>query len=82
MDESATTQLHAMEHDRTAFDEDAAPPAESSPFGSAASMATEILAATPEDPSIDAPKETPASPFISEDMTIIARGRRKRFRLH
>jgi hypothetical protein len=52
----------------------------SGPFTSVASMATEILSATPDIPTVAVP-ETPESEFISKDVTLIARGRRKRFRL-
>ena len=43
-------------------------------------MATEILAVSPEAPVIDASEE-PESEIISKDVTLIARGRKKRFRL-
>jgi len=45
-------------------------------------MATEILAATPEDAAAENPNEAPGLAMISEDLTLIARGRRKRFRIH
>jgi hypothetical protein len=48
---------------------------------SAATMATEILAATPDVPAMAAP-ELRESELISKDLTLIARGRKKRFRLH
>jgi hypothetical protein len=48
---------------------------------SAASMATEILSATPEVEAVAAPEDETKSEFISQDVTLIARGRRKRFRL-
>ncbi|MGA2519739.1 MAG: hypothetical protein ABSG81_02845 [Acidimicrobiales bacterium] len=54
--------------------------AEPGHFSSVASMATEILSATPEIPTMAAP-EPPASELISKDLTLIARGRKKRFRL-
>jgi len=54
---------------------------ETGPFNSAASMATEILSVTPEIPTMAVPEE-PAAELISKDVTLIARGRRKRFRLH
>jgi hypothetical protein len=54
---------------------------ESPVFASTASMATEILSASPEIATVGVP-ETPESELISKDLTLIARGRRKRFRLH
>ncbi len=54
---------------------------ESHHLNSAASMATEILAVSPEAPLIDAASEGPESEIITKDVTLIARGRRKRFRL-
>jgi len=52
-------------------------------FTSVASMATEILSASPEIPTIGVPEETDSeSELITKDVTLIARGRRKRFRLH
>jgi hypothetical protein len=50
-------------------------------FSSAASMATEILSASPDTASVATP-EDPEQVLISQDVTLIARGRRKRFRLH
>jgi hypothetical protein len=50
-------------------------------FSSAASMATEILAVSPEIPMVEAPDET-ESELITKDVTLIARGRKRRFRLH
>lgn len=50
-------------------------------LNSAASMATEILSAAPEAVATDAPPDS-GSELISKDMTLIARGRKKRFRLH
>ncbi len=50
-------------------------------LNSAASMATEILSAAPEVVATEAPPDS-ESELISKDMTLIARGRRKRFRLH
>jgi hypothetical protein len=47
---------------------------------SAATMA-EILAATPDVPAVTVP-ELRESELISKDVTLIARGRKKRFRLH
>jgi hypothetical protein len=47
---------------------------------SAASMATEILSVAPETVITEAPPG-PESELISQDMTLIARGRKKRFRL-
>jgi hypothetical protein len=47
---------------------------------SAASMATEILAVAPETP-LAAVAEEPESELITKDVTLIARGRKKRFRL-
>jgi hypothetical protein len=49
-------------------------------FSSAASMA-EILSASPDTASVATP-EDPEQVLISQDVTLIARGRRKRFRLH
>jgi len=49
-------------------------------FTSVASMATEILSATPDIPTMAAPEE-PESEIISKDVTLIARGRRRKFRL-
>jgi len=53
---------------------------------SAASMATEILSVSPEidDVTRSGTEESDAqeSELISKDVTLIARGRRKRFRLH
>jgi hypothetical protein len=49
-------------------------------FDSAASMATEILSAAPEAVVTEAPPGA-ESELISKDMTLIARDRRKRFRL-
>jgi len=46
---------------------------------SAASMVTEILSAAPRMPESE-PTETP-SPMLAEDVTIMAKGRRRRFRL-
>ena len=51
-------------------------------FGSAASMATEILSAAPEVAPTMAGADDPKEVLISEDVTLIARGRRRRFRLH
>ncbi len=53
---------------------------ESHHLNSAASMATEILAVAPDAPIVDASEE-PESEIITKDLTLIARGRRKRFRL-
>jgi hypothetical protein len=47
---------------------------------SAASLATEILSASPEIAAIAVPEER-ESVFITQDVTLIARDRRKRFRL-
>jgi hypothetical protein len=49
-------------------------------LASPASMATEILSAAPEVEATAVPEE-PTSDLISQDVTLIARGRRKRFRL-
>jgi len=51
------------------------------PEFTAASMATEILSASPEIPIMAVPEESETE-LISKDVTLIARGRRKRFRLH
>ena len=65
-----------------AVDEWNAAPDESEPvFSSAASMATEILSATPESPFVAAPETSGEPDLISKDLTLIARSRRKRFRL-
>jgi hypothetical protein len=48
---------------------------------SAASMATEILSVAPE-ASVPDVSDGPESELISKDVTLIARGRKKRFRLH
>ncbi len=48
---------------------------------SAASMATEILSASPEIPTLETSDEREPV-FITKDVTLIARGRKKRFRLH
>ncbi|MGH3185411.1 MAG: hypothetical protein ACRDOE_26385, partial [Streptosporangiaceae bacterium] len=48
---------------------------------SAASMATEILSASPDIPTVATPEVAEAE-LISKDVTLIARGRKKRFRLH
>jgi hypothetical protein len=62
-----------------AADEDGA--TETSPqFTSTASMATEILSASPEIPIVDI-AETSEAELISKDLTLIARERKKRFRL-
>jgi hypothetical protein len=45
-------------------------------------MASEILSATPEASASEEAPDTPVSDLISEDVTLIARGRRKRFRIH
>ena len=45
-------------------------------------MATEILSASPEASPHRGSPEGPESEIISKDVTLIARGRRKRFRLH
>ncbi len=50
-------------------------------FSSAASMATEILSASPEPAEPESRTDGPASSLVSEDLTLIARGRRKRFRM-
>jgi hypothetical protein len=50
-------------------------------LSSAASMATEILSATPEVEAVFVSDEDPKSELISKDVTLIARGRKKRFRL-
>jgi hypothetical protein len=52
-------------------------------FMSAASMANEILAATPDAPVALEPEEAPSpdAELISKDMTLIARERKRRFRL-
>jgi hypothetical protein len=54
---------------------------ESGPVTSAASMATEILSASPEVATVATPEVAEAE-LISRDLTLIARGRKKRFRLH
>jgi hypothetical protein len=54
---------------------------ESHHVNSAASMATEILSVAPEVSAVDVPDDV-ESEIISKDVTLIARGRRKRFRLH
>jgi len=54
---------------------------ESHHLNSAASMATEILAVAPDTPIITDVSEEPESEIITKDVTLIARGRRKRFRL-
>jgi hypothetical protein len=46
---------------------------------SAASMATEILSAAPRTPVVERTEETPT--MLAEDVTIMAKGRRRRFRL-
>jgi hypothetical protein len=48
---------------------------------SAASMATEILSASPDVPTVATPEVAEAE-LISKDLTLIARGRKRRFRLH
>jgi hypothetical protein len=50
-------------------------------LNSAASMATEILSASPEIPTVGFP-EGLESEIISKDVTLIARGRKKKFRFH
>ena len=50
-------------------------------FNSPASMATEILSLAPDAAPAEV-VEAPHSELISKDVTLIARGRRKRFRLH
>jgi len=54
---------------------------ESHHLNSAASMATEILSASPDIATVGT-AEDPESEIISKDVTLIARGRKKRFRLH
>ncbi|HEY5025751.1 MAG TPA: hypothetical protein VII76_12310 [Acidimicrobiales bacterium] len=54
---------------------------ESHHLNSAASMATEILAMAPDVPVAEL-SARPESELISKDVTLIARGRKKRFRLH
>jgi hypothetical protein len=49
---------------------------------SAASMATEILSASPEVATTVAEPEVSEAELISKDLTLIARGRKRRFRLH
>ena len=46
---------------------------------SAASMATEILSAAPRTPVVERTEDTPT--MLAEDVTIMAKGRRRRFRL-
>jgi len=55
---------------------------ESHQLNSVASMATEILAVAPEASATEVPEELSESELISKDVTLIARGRKKRFRLH
>lgn len=55
---------------------------ESHQLNSVASMATEILAVAPEASATGVPEELSESELISKDVTLIARGRKKRFRLH
>jgi hypothetical protein len=50
-------------------------------LNSAASMATEILSASPDIPTVGVPEDL-ESEIISKDVTLIARGRKKKFRLH
>jgi hypothetical protein len=50
-------------------------------LNSAATMATEILSASPEIPTVGVPEDL-ESEIISKDVTLIARGRKKKFRLH
>jgi hypothetical protein len=50
-------------------------------LNSAASMATEILSASPDIPTVGVPEDA-ESEIISKDVTLIARGRKRRFRLH
>ena len=45
-------------------------------------MATEILAVSPEASATEASEELSEAELISKDVTLIARGRKKRFRLH
>ena len=54
---------------------------EDRPMSSAASMATEILSAAPDVPGVAPVEEANESQIISKDLTLIARGRQKRFRL-
>jgi hypothetical protein len=49
---------------------------------SAASMATEILSASPEVVTVAETDDVPEAELISKDLTLIARGRKRRFRLH
>jgi hypothetical protein len=57
-------------------------PEDDGTFMSAAWMANEILAATPNDPVMAEPEElTPEAELITKDMTLIARERKRRFRL-
>jgi hypothetical protein len=42
-------------------------------------MATEILSASPNAPVVEAPEDAPT--LMAEDVTIMAKGRRRRFRL-
>jgi hypothetical protein len=55
---------------------------ESHQLNSVASMATEILAVSPEASATEASEELSEAELISKDVTLIARGRKKRFRLH
>ena len=50
-------------------------------YASAASMATEILSTAPDTPIVAEPETSPEDELISKDLTLIARGRRRRFRL-
>jgi hypothetical protein len=47
---------------------------------SAASMATEILSAAPRTPVVESTETGPTT--LAQDVTIMAKGRRRRFRLH
>ena len=71
--------VEALEEGPGATDE---PPGseDAKPYSSAVSLASEILSATPESPEPEGEPEAKSS-LISEDMTLIARGRRKRFRM-
>ncbi len=78
MQANGSDPLPAFDHSE---DESLPTPDASNHLNSAASMATEILSASPEIPTVGIP-EDPESELISKDVTLIARGRKKRFRLH
>jgi len=84
--ETPTTHINGIDPFAASIDaedeEDTATGTSDPHFSSAASMATEILSVAPETAVAVVPDDSdPEAELITKDVTLIARGRKKRFRI-